>query len=315
MTRACRDVLQQDVALICRVCSPTASRLISVAQSQNRPYSIEVVGDPYDAFSPGAISHPLRAYFRQYWRRELRYHCQHAAAIAYVTKSALQERYPPGRLAFHTHYSSIELENEAYVSESRKFSKGVEPFRLITVASLEHTQKGIDIILDALADCVNTGLNLQLTVVGDGRFRQQYEEQTKKLNLSNCVTFTGELPGGTAVRDQLDSAELFVLPSRQEGLPRSVLEAMSRALPCIASTVGGIPEILAPSEMVEPNNAGQLAEKLKGLAGNSKRLTELSARNLEIARQYHNSILTKRRNEFYQTVKEITHSEKRSVAA
>ena len=64
--------------------------------------------------------------------------------------------------------------------------------------------------------------------------------------LRDRVRFRGQLTTPVDVRAELDRADLFVLPSRQEGLPRAMIEAMARALPCIGSSVGGIPELLQP---------------------------------------------------------------------
>jgi glycosyltransferase involved in cell wall biosynthesis len=85
-----------------------------------------------------------------------------------------------------------------------------------------------------------------------------------------------------------------------------MIEAMARGLPCIGSTVGGIPELLTPEEMVQPNDAQALADKIQQVVTNPTRMSEMSARNLKKASEYHESLLRKRRNEFYQYVKDKT---------
>src|SRR5690606_2487194 len=137
-----------------------------------------------------------------------------------------------------------------------------------------------------------------LMVIGQGKHQQELVTLAGSLGLSGRVQFLGQLPAGAAVRAQLDQADVFVMPSRQEGLPRAMIEAMARGLPCIGSTVGGIPELLPPEDMVPPNDADALARKIEEVVCNPARMTAMSARNLEHACSYHEDILRERRIEF-----------------
>lgn len=271
-----------------------------------RPYGVEVVGDPYDTFAPGAIKHPLRPFFRWWFQRELQLQCAKACAAAYVTEHALQRRYPPAISAFSTHFSSIDLPNSTFVAAPRSPRQGVLPFTLISVGTLAQLYKGPDVLIDAVAACVQEGLDLRLILVGDGKHRTELEAQSLARGLGERVSFCGQLPSSDAVRDQLDRADLFVLPSHQEGLPRAMIEAMARGLPCIGSTVGGIPELLLPSEMVPPGNVAALADKLREIVSDPERMARMSARNLEKAKEYIEEVLRERRNIFYRYVREKT---------
>lgn len=270
------------------------------------PYGVEVVGDPYDVFAPGGVKHPLRPFFRRWFAARLRRQCARAAAAAYVTEHALQRRYPPAPDAFTTHYSSVELDDHAYAAAPRVFRATPAPARLILVGSLAQMYKAPDVLIDALALCVGQGMDLSLTLVGDGRHRPELEAQAARAGLGRRVTFTGMLSAGQAVREQLDRADLFVLPSRQEGLPRAMLEAMARGLPCIGSTVGGIPELLPEEDLVPPGNAQALADKIADMLRDPARMTRSAARNLEKARTFHSDVLRARRIEFYTYVKDVT---------
>ena len=90
---------------------------------------------------------------------------------------------------------------------------------------------------------MQAGHDLTLRVVGDGKRRPDLEALAAQLNCRERIVFAGQLPS-TAIIGELDRADLFVLPSRQEGLPRAMIEAMARALPCIGSDVAGFPELL-----------------------------------------------------------------------
>ena len=153
-----------------------------------------------------------------------------------------------------------------------------------------------DVLIDAVGECANHGLDLRLTVVGDGKHRAELESRVARLGLGNRVCFRGRLPAGEAICDELDRADLFALPSRTEGLPRAMIEAMARGLPCIGSTVGGIPELLPPEDLVPPNDSSALARKIAEVVADRRRMARMSARNLEAVRDYREETLRNRRS-------------------
>ena len=271
-----------------------------------RPYGVEVVGDPWDVFAPGANAHPLRPFFRRYLSRKLRRQCAGASASAYVTEHALQRRYPPAEGSFTTHFSSIDLTDEAFVAEPRSVPAESRRLRLVTVGTLAQLYKAPDVLIDAVGKCVGGGLDLDLVLVGDGKHRAELEARAAKLGLADRVVFRGALPAGEAVRKELDASDVFVLPSRQEGLPRAMIEAMARGLACIGSTIAGIPELLDPDFLVPPDDAGALAARIREVVSDAGRMAEASARNVVKAREYHKDALSPRRIALYEHVKSAT---------
>ena len=265
---------------------------------------MEVVADPYDFFAPGSVKHPLRPLFRWWFPDQLRQQCAGACASAYVTKQALQSRYPCP--TYSVGVSDVTLPNEVFVSAPRPFCQVARAFNLIFVGSMAQLYKAPDVLIDAVKTCVQEGLDLKLTLVGDGKHRAELEARAADLKLGERVCFHGQLPAGDAVRFQLDQADLFLLPSYQEGLPRAMVEAMARGLPCIGSTVGGIPELIAPEDMVQPGNVTALAQKIRDVVTNPERMALMSVRNLEKAKEYKEEVLREQRNEFYQYMKETT---------
>jgi glycosyltransferase involved in cell wall biosynthesis len=154
--------------------------------------------------------------------------------------------------------------------------------------------------------CLNAGRGVQLALVGDGGYRTALEAQVQRRRLTERVRFLGRLPSGTAVRQALDQADLFVLPSLTEGLPRALIEAQARALPCLASDVGGIPELLGPAECTSPGSTTDLAAALLALLDDPVRLSMLSRQNLERARRFASSKLRQRRQLFYEYLRNTT---------
>ncbi len=296
--------LSRNDAVILRVPSAISDCLMPILGRTEHPYGVEVVSDPYDVFSPGSIKSVLRPFLRWYFPRQLRRRCAAASAAAYVTTGALQRRYPCP--TYSVGFSDVELPSEAWVSSPRLQVPGKQTFSLVTVGSLQQLYKAPDILIDAVHECVRNGLDLKLMLAGDGQFRQQLEARAEGLGLTGRVVFLGHLPARDSVQAALDSADLFVLPSRMEGLPRAMVEAMARGLPCIGSAVGGIPELLPQEDLVAPGDVLGLAKKIQDVLGDPARLAHMSARNLNTAQDYREESLRTRRLDFYRTVREKT---------
>ncbi|MBI1357083.1 MAG: glycosyltransferase [Acidobacteria bacterium] len=304
--RSLREALRSHAEAAVVLRAPSNLATLALAQLGGRPFAAEVVGDPYEAWSPGAVRHPLRPYLRWAQTRDLRRVCQAAAMTGYVTEAALQRRYPTREGSPTTHYSSVELPDEAFVERSRPANRGGRPLQLVCVGSMEHLYKGQDVLLEALAVCRGRGLDLELALVGQGRYRGRLEDRAEELGLQDRVEFLGALPAGAGVRAELDRADVFVLASRQEGLPRALLEAMARGLPAIATSVGGIPEVLPAEDLAPANDAEALAQGIEAFAVSPERRAMAGARNLERARDFRDAALQRRRNELFRRLRAVT---------
>lgn len=297
-----RTVLDSPGAVIMRVASQLANVAWPYLNGTGRPYGLEVVGDPWDVFAPGVVGHPLRPLLRQYFRWQLRRQCARAAAVAYVTQATLQERYPAKRGRTAT-YSSVSLSLPSEPATLRRH--GNPEWRVVFVGSLEQTYKGPDVLLRALRVCRDYGLPVTLRLVGDGRHRDQMLRLACDLGIENRVKFVGTLPAG-AVLGELRAADLFVLPSRTEGLPRALIEAMAHGLPCIATSVGGIPELLPPEDLVAPGDVQGLARQIVSTLSDPPRRQRMAERNRCRAADFTENVLAPRRREFYGYVGQVT---------
>ncbi len=300
-----RKALSRMDAVIMRVPSPIA-HCVQRELAPGHPFGLEVVGDPYEVLAPGSIKHAMRPFLRRLLTNQLKRQCCEACAVAYVTNGALQRLYPRKDTAFSTTYSSIELGDDAFLSNPRSFAVLTPPLRIISVGSLEVLHKGFDVLIDAVAACIKAGLQIQLVIVGDGRFRPELQQRAQLRGIGQQVRFAGQIPSGAAVRNELDYADIFILVSKAEGLPRAMIEAMARGLPCIGSAVDGIPELLPPEELVPRGDATALARKMTEVIKDPARMTRMSAANLARARDYHDSALTHRRRQFFAHVREAT---------
>jgi glycosyltransferase involved in cell wall biosynthesis len=304
--RIAQEATEQADSIILRAPGVISTAAWSFIRRSDRPYGVEVIGDPIDAFAKGAIRHPLRPVIRWKLSRDLQNQCRGAFATGYVTAAALQRRYPPGPHQFTTSYSDVELDAAAIVDQPRKFTSVASPSRIVMVGTFSQMYKGHDIILRALAQLKERNIPFEIVFVGDGKHRGEMEHLAAVLQINEHTTFLGEVSAGSSVRKQLDEAHLFVMPSRTEGLPRAMIEAMARGLPCIGTAVGGIPELLASDDLVPPNDVDRLAEKMIEVLQNPKRMESMSQRNLAAAAGYRDHLSAARRLEFYRILRSGT---------
>jgi len=133
-----------------------------------------------------------------------------------------------------------------------------------TVGRLAET-KGQDVLLKAFARVCEKYPKSWLIITGKGRLEPELRALSAELNIHERVVFLGYR---TDVPEVMKTFDVFVLPSIAEGLPGALLEAMATGLPVIASSVGGVPEVLNNSDlgtMVSPRSVDELASAMKGL--------------------------------------------------
>lgn len=137
------------------------------------------------------------------------------------------------------------------------------PFHWICIARLNQN-KSIDVLLRALAECLQRDERFRLQILGDGSERAALEELAHELGIASRVTFSG-IVHGIELTMALQKAGGFVLASRSEAMPVSVVEAMAHGKAIVATAVGGIPELLTDAVnglLVPPNDIQALAEAM-----------------------------------------------------
>lgn len=276
-----------------------------------RPYAVNVMGDPWDALAPRAMKSCFRPVYRYVLTREMRNMCGNAQAVLYWSR-ALQQRYPPAqdgyaslspRISLPCGFASADLIQER-VNRGRTFAQSQQRcFKVGFIGTFEQLYKGPDTLLHAVLVCSRAGLGIQVFMAGEGCYLEKMKSLAQALRVQDKVVFLGQLGFGRPIVDFLDSLDLFVMPSRAEGLPRALVEAMARGCPCVGSNIGGIPELLQPEDMVPPGDAHALAAKILEVAADPKRLAQMSSRNLAKAKEFDPEVLRRERASFYRRVK------------
>lgn len=124
-------------------------------------------------------------------------------------------------------------------------------------------EKGVDVFLRACANLARDGTPFTGVVVGDGPEERALRMLARELGLNDRIEFLGRVESVGEVYRHLD---LVVLPSRSEGLPNVLLEALAADLPVVATRVGAVPEVLAApgsGHVVEPGSPDALAAAVR----------------------------------------------------
>lgn len=266
--------------------------------TKNISYGIEVVGDPYDVFAPGVIKHPLCFLFRRlftYYQKEA---VKNASSVIYVTKDKLQQRYPSNKNAFQTYASDVVIND---IVQKAKVLVTKDVYRIISVGSLDQMYKGPDVLLKAIKILIDNKVKVTLTWLGHGQYLEEMIRLSADLKISDYVDFKGSVDAVTLTKN-LDESDVFVLASRTEGLPRAIVEAMARALPCVGSDVGGIPELIREDLLFTSENSLELALRIKSLILEPT-FYEMSSRySLQKALEFSPDILEERRLSFFKSI-------------
>ncbi len=137
---------------------------------------------------------------------------------------------------------------------------------LLCIAA-HNKKKGIDILIHAFSQLKARNSSLHLFLVGDGPLRHKHEELVKALGLQDWINFLGER-GRSDVVKLLYGCEFLVLPSRSEPFGIVIIEAMACRKPVVATSVGGISEIIENGKsgiLVEPDNPNSLCKAISSI--------------------------------------------------
>ena len=292
---------------IFRIPAATSNVFCKYYSKIGRPFAVEVVIDPWENFGPQTAGNPIINYIvRRNWTKLVKDMCQKANGASYVTAEYLQKHYPPRAYIennskyFTASYSSVELPDDSF-AQPRKWSPSQKTFIIVHVSNyFSGYGKGHLVLMQSLKQIIEKGYDVKIKFIGDGPKRKEFEDYAKRLKISEYVTFVGKLPNGNEVRKVISSADLFVLPTLAEGLPRALLEAMAEGLPCLSSPVCGIPEVLESKFLYDFDDIEGWTRGIINFITNIDKMGVESKKNIQISKKYASSILNQKRNGFYE---------------
>lgn len=271
-----------------------------LCRKYNKKYFVEVVGCAYDSmwYFGSLFSKILAPILANKNRKAIK----NASAAIYVTSEYLQKRYP--NLNMQINASNVVLEKLDFeVLERHKdhICQNNTPKRIGTIGNVDLPYKGYDILFRALK---TLDVDYILEIVGGGK-AIWINNLIHKHGLENKVTLRGRVNSKDEINTFLDSLDLYVHPSLTEGLPRSVIEAMSRACPIIASDAGGIPELIPPEFIYKKTDSRQLAKRIDDVLQDVDLQQSMSSENFRRAKDYTFDVINERRYKFLKKIKNV----------
>ena len=186
------------------------------------------------------------------------YSCAHriVANCAAAAERLVTERLPRERIEVIPNGVDLDLHGAR---------AGDRPIRRIATVANLRAEKGHDVLFEAMRVVLRRCPESELVVAGEGPLRQELEALARRLEIASSIRFVGHCDNVPALLAECDA---FVLASRSEAFPNSVLEAMASSLPIVATRVGGIREVIEHQRtgvLVPPDDPGALAYALLDL--------------------------------------------------
>lgn len=281
--------------MICHVPSDNSYHAIFWAKKLGIPYLSIVVGCSWDAmwnYDWRGKLLALPAFLR------LRNVVARSPYAIYVTKEFLERRYPcKGKTTNASNVQITELDNNILNNRIEWINNSnLETINLVTVADVDVRYKGQEYVIKALSKLKRkASTNYQYYLIGGGN-PDFLKHIAQRYDVQDTIHFVGALSHDDVLK-QLDSMDICIHPSKQEGLPRALIEAMSRALPSIGTKVAGIPELLPQQSLIRKGSVNDIVNAILRLS-NKEIMLEEAKKNFLVASDYSADVINARRQLF-----------------
>jgi len=262
------------------------------------PYAVEIVANPIELSNN--TDNLLHKFLFKKMHNQQVIACKDAIGASYVTKSTLQKIYPNNKI--NSYYSSIELPESFFVNERKIINKD----KYILCHSALHINsdlKGHDTVIRVVEYITKKGYNVECRFAGHGVFVNKFKLLAESLGVLEKIKFAGLL-NQQQLFDFYKESDIMVYPSSSEGLPRVMIEALATGLPCIASPVGGIPELIDKDLLFDKNDISGFGDKIIEMISNIDFYKKCNNEAFEKSLEYSKEKLTQKRSNFYSKLKE-----------
>lgn len=285
--------------VICRCPAIMAYRAADIAKKEGKPYFTESVSCAWDDYWNHGIYGKIVAPYMFYKMKSV---VKNADYALYVTDEFLQHRYPSNKKSVGVSNVNIRIPDVSILENRLRKIKNMNKrnIRIMTAAAVNVKAKGQSYMIKAIPILKRAGINVTYVIAGEGD--NSYLSRVSKVNhVEKNIIFTGNLTS-EEVLEQLDLCDIYIQPSLQEGLPRSVIEAMSRGCICLGARTAGIPELIPKDCVFKRKSYKAISNAIIKLL--EKDLSRYAKLNYEYSKKYDVINLKEKRNNYYDYVKD-----------
>lgn len=298
-----KDVTEGCSCGVLRIPSALAPQSYRELMQHKLPYAVEIVYDAKDGYqNTNSLMGKIAWMYQHHIMQNM---AKHAVGVACVTEKYLQKHYySKVKNSFSSNYSTLALPKSFYLGPRDYPRKGQFTISHIANQIIFQGRKGHKEVIEAVRILQDRGHNVTVSFAGKDYDNgvPQLEQFAREKGVAEKVCFVGFLTR-TEIEKYLQESDLYVMPTRAEGLPRVIIEAMAKGLPCLTTDVSGNSELVDKEMMFDYDNPEEMADKIEKLITSPVEYERLSKINFERSLQYEASILQKRRDDFYYKLK------------
>lgn len=292
-TRVIKDAVFNNDIIVIRFPSAAGVIAINYARLYKKPVFIEMVACVFDSLWNYDWRGKLLAHYKYFQYKRL---VNVASHVHYVTEKFLQTRYPTNGKSLAC--SDVDIKNMKSDTLNRRLDhidQSGRYYTLGTIAALDVPYKGQKDVIKALGILKKEGVIFNYKLVGQGD-PSYIKAHARQYGVDDQIEILGPIPHDK-IFEFLEGIDIYIQPSKQEGLPRAMIEAITMVCPALGARTGGIPELIKDEAIFSPGNINQIIDKLREV--NKTWLRNQAIINFDTAQKYKREDLDRKLQNFY----------------
>lgn len=291
-----KQVIENDKIIVRLPCT-AGYEAAKYAKKHKKSYMAEIVGCIWDALWNFGIKGKALALSTFLKMKKA---TRDAKYVVYVTNKFLQNRYPNKFFNIGCSDVSIpEFDDDILQKRKEKIKKmkNIKKISIATVGAINVKYKGQKYVLNAIKELERQGYDITYYIIGGGD-KSYLSNIINRKKIESNIKFLGAVTH-EKVFQYMDNVDIYIQPSNLEGLPRAVIEAMSRACPVIVSNAGGNTELIENKKFIfKKKSVKQLVKCIKQIS--KEDMLKEAERNYQKAQNYQKELLEEKRKTFYE---------------
>ena len=280
--------------------SPVCDLAQKYAAKYKKKFVSVVIASAWDILWHHSNKGKVMAVFSHFGTRRTIWNSDYAI---YVTEKYLQSKYPTQGISVAI--SDAVIENHDTATLDRRIaairSKADQKrLNLMSIGAVDVRYKGHEEVIEAIPSLLKDGFDVNYYLIGAGS-DAYLKTVAQRSGVESRVHFVGGLPH-EKIFERFEDIDIYIQPSRTEGLPRSVVEAMSCAVPVICSRIGGMPELVPEDCIYTSGNICELVDCIRRMAESPETLCRNAELNFQNASNFRKEHLAAKREDFLKNV-------------